>query len=42
MMRCMNAGRPPFCSDAWRMSGVLGQTLGVKKSETGGRVISSK
>ena len=27
---------------AWRMSGVLGQTLGRKKSETGGLQISSK
>ena len=42
MTRCMKAGRPPVWSEACRMSGVLGQTLGVKKSETGGRVISSK
>src|SRR5687767_15496175 len=28
----MNAGRPPCCSVSWRMSGVLGQKLGLKYS----------
>src|SRR5258708_4393723 len=42
MIRCMKAARPPFCNEACRISGVLGHTFGVKKSETGGFVISSK
>src|SRR6266496_3355547 len=37
-----NAGRPPYCRDSVRMSGVFGQAFGRKKSLTGGVVISSK
>src|SRR5688500_2978759 len=42
MKRIVNAERPPNCRKSTRMSGVLGQTFGRKKSLTGGFVISSK
>ncbi len=34
------AGRPPYCKNSGRMSGVFGQKLGRKKSRTGGRISS--
>src|ERR671919_3270789 len=38
----MNAGRPPLCSVSCRISGVFGQTLGLKNSRDGSLVNSVK
>src|SRR3970282_2670394 len=37
MWRAWNIGGPPSWRVAWRMSGVFGQKLGPKNSDTGGR-----
>src|SRR5205814_6585791 len=40
--RITNAGRPPYCRYSVRMSGVLGQAFGRKKSLSGGFVMALK
>src|SRR3954470_24436284 len=42
MMRMVKPARPPNCRYSVRMSGVFGHAFGLKKSLTGGFVISSK